>query len=64
MECAVCGIQKQFKSALEYVGAEFLDRVNYYNTVWWPARVLVEEAHANRFQVSVPTYLLFLLPFY
>ena len=49
--------------ALEYVGAEFLDKVSYYNTVWWPARALVEEAHTNRYQVCfLPfTYLLLLL---
>jgi len=38
--------------ALKYVGDEFLDRVRYYNDVWWPARELVQMAHTDRFQVS------------
>ena len=60
-----CVVQKQFHTALQYVGAEFLDRVNYYNNVWWPARTLIEQAHTDRFQVSLTlfTYLLFSLRF-
>jgi len=44
--------QKQFTAAMQYVGAEFLDRVRYFHDVWWPARQLVRQAHSNRFQVQ------------
>ena len=46
-----CAIQSQFKLALDYVGTEFVDKVNYYSRVWWPARTLIERAHSARFKV-------------
>ena len=36
---------------MELVGAEFIDRVNFYAKVWWPARSLVGEAMEKRFEV-------------
>ncbi|XP_038053187.1 MYG1 exonuclease-like isoform X2 [Patiria miniata] len=41
-----------FKKAMELTGLEFLDKVNYYNTSWWPARELVESALDGRFEVD------------
>ncbi|CAM4680299.1 MYG1 exonuclease isoform X1 [Caretta caretta] len=41
-----------FKKAMELVGQEFLDRLNYYHHSWLPARVLVEEAIQKRFKVD------------
>ena len=38
--------------AMKMVGAEFLDRVDYYSTSWWPARTLVEEALEKRHEVN------------
>ncbi|GFR60693.1 UPF0160 protein MYG1, mitochondrial [Elysia marginata] len=39
----------QFLKAMEMVGAEFTDRINYYKTSWLPARQVVEEAVKGRF---------------
>lgn len=41
----------QFEKAKALVGAEFIDKVLYYGTVWWPARSIVEEAIRNRHEV-------------
>lgn len=38
----------QFEKAKDLVGAEFIDKIMYYGTVWWPARSIVEEAIRNR----------------
>jgi len=46
---------------MQYVGAEFLDRVNYYSRIWWPARTLVERAHSTRFQVPVFAFTCFII---
>lgn len=43
--------QEGFKRALELVGGEFLDRLDYYHRAWLPARTLVEEAIRRRFEV-------------
>lgn len=43
--------QSQFEKAMVIVGEEFLDRVVYYGSVWYPARSIVEEALENRFNV-------------
>ncbi|XP_069762238.1 MYG1 exonuclease isoform X2 [Narcine bancroftii] len=37
-----------FAMAMELVGGEFLDRLNYYHTSWLPARGLVKEAIQER----------------
>uniref|UniRef100_A0A674JXM6 MYG1 exonuclease n=1 Tax=Terrapene triunguis TaxID=2587831 RepID=A0A674JXM6_9SAUR len=41
-----------FKKAMELVGREFLDRLDYYHHAWLPARTLVEEAIQKRFKVD------------
>lgn len=43
--------QAQFEKAKQLVGAEFVDSILYYATVWWPARALVKEAIKNRFNL-------------
>lgn len=43
--------QQQFERAKELVGAEFIDKVLYYSSVWWPARSIVERAIKNRLSV-------------
>lgn len=40
-----------FYKALELVGEEFKDRVNYKASVWWPARFIVKQAIESRFKV-------------
>ncbi|XP_005986186.1 UPF0160 protein MYG1, mitochondrial isoform X1 [Latimeria chalumnae] len=41
-----------FQKAMDLVGTEFLDRLDFYHKSWMPARHLVEEAIQNRFQVD------------
>ncbi|XP_030324100.1 UPF0160 protein MYG1, mitochondrial [Calypte anna] len=41
-----------FKRALELVGREFLERVEFYHRAWLPAREVVEEALRRRFEVD------------
>ncbi|XP_059688816.1 MYG1 exonuclease [Gavia stellata] len=41
-----------FKRAMELVGGEFMDRLDYYHRAWLPARALVEEAIRRRFEVD------------
>lgn len=43
--------QAQFEKAMVIVGEEFVDRVVYYGSVWYPARSIVAEALENRFNV-------------
>lgn len=43
--------QSQFEKAQQMVGAEFVDRVVYLASSWWPARRIVEEAVRGRFEV-------------
>lgn len=43
--------QSQFEKAMIIVGEEFVDRVLYYGTVWYPARAIVAEALENRYNV-------------
>lgn len=43
--------QAGFKRAVELVGSEFMDRLDYYHRAWLPARVLVEDAIRRRFEV-------------
>lgn len=43
--------QSQFEKAMVIVGEEFVDRVVYYGSVWYPARSIVDEALENRFTV-------------
>lgn len=44
-------VQSQFEKAMILVGEEFIDRVLYYGTVWYPARSIVEESLENRYNV-------------
>ncbi|KAJ7998833.1 hypothetical protein DPEC_G00209070, partial [Dallia pectoralis] len=44
--------QEGFHKAMALVGAEFLDRVDFYNNSWLPARSGVEEAVKMRHQVD------------
>jgi len=41
-----------FKQAMGMIGEEFLEKFNYYIRHWWPARVLVEQAIAKRFDID------------
>ncbi|XP_052524660.1 MYG1 exonuclease isoform X1 [Tympanuchus pallidicinctus] len=41
-----------FKRAVELVGSEFMDRLDYYHRAWLPARALVEDAIRRRFEVD------------
>ncbi|XP_067124012.1 MYG1 exonuclease [Centruroides vittatus] len=43
---------KIFPSAMELVGSEFVDKVLFYNNVWWPAREIVQSAIKNREEVD------------
>ncbi|XP_068568445.1 MYG1 exonuclease [Cebidichthys violaceus] len=44
--------EEGFRKALKMVGEEFLDRVEYYQSSWLPARAVVEEAVKGRHQVD------------
>lgn len=44
-------VQSQFEKAMVIVGEEFVDRVLYYGSVWYPARSIVEEALEDRYNV-------------
>ncbi|XP_029946929.1 MYG1 exonuclease [Salarias fasciatus] len=44
--------EEAFKKALTLVGAEFLDRLDFYKSSWLPARALVEEAVKQRHQID------------
>ena len=35
---------------MSLVGSEFVDRINFYSNVWWPARSLVADAIEKRFE--------------
>lgn len=43
---------KIFPKAMDLVGKEFVDKVLFYNNVWWPARELVLNAITNREEVD------------
>ncbi|CAH1786744.1 unnamed protein product, partial [Owenia fusiformis] len=45
-------VQAQFEKAMQLVGGEFKDRVNYFTNSWWPARTLVVEAFSKRQEVD------------
>jgi len=44
-------VQSQFEKAMVIAGEEFVDRVLYYGTVWYPARSIVAESLESRFSV-------------
>ncbi|XP_055641744.1 MYG1 exonuclease isoform X2 [Toxorhynchites rutilus septentrionalis] len=44
-------VTKRFGKAKEYAGREFVEKVLYYATQWWPARELVENAVKKRLEV-------------
>ncbi|KAG1680703.1 UPF0160 protein MYG1, mitochondrial [Nymphon striatum] len=41
-----------FYKAMDMIGSEFVDKVKYYYNSWLPAKVVVETALKNRFQVD------------
>lgn len=41
---------EQFEKAKQVVGVELIDRIEYYATVWWPARAIVDDAIKRRHQ--------------
>lgn len=43
--------QAQFEKAKQLAGAEFIDSVMYFATVWWPARAIVSDAIKKRFEL-------------
>lgn len=44
--------EEGFRKAMKMVGEEFLDRLEYYQSAWLPARTVVEEAVNRRHQVD------------
>ncbi|XP_042361911.1 UPF0160 protein MYG1, mitochondrial [Plectropomus leopardus] len=44
--------EEGFRKAMKMVGEEFLDRLEYYQSSWLPARAVVEEAVNGRHQVD------------
>lgn len=44
--------EEGFKKAMKMVGEEFQDRLQFYQSAWLPARVVVEEAVKARHQVD------------
>uniref|UniRef100_A0A182QRS7 Uncharacterized protein n=1 Tax=Anopheles farauti TaxID=69004 RepID=A0A182QRS7_9DIPT len=42
------GCLERFDKAKAYVGAEFVDKVTFYASCWWPARDIVAKALTNR----------------
>uniref|UniRef100_A0A4Y0BSU2 Uncharacterized protein n=1 Tax=Anopheles funestus TaxID=62324 RepID=A0A4Y0BSU2_ANOFN len=42
------GSLERFEKAKAYVGQEFVEKVTYYASSWWPARDIVSKALANR----------------
>ncbi|XP_067359628.1 UPF0160 protein MYG1, mitochondrial isoform X2 [Channa argus] len=44
--------EEGFKKAMKMVGEEFLDRLDFYQSSWLPARTVVEEAVKQRHQVD------------
>ncbi|XP_030062685.1 UPF0160 protein MYG1, mitochondrial-like [Microcaecilia unicolor] len=44
--------EAEFRNAMKLVGGEFLDRLDFYQNSWLPARSLVEEAVHKRFEVD------------
>jgi uncharacterized UPF0160 family protein len=44
-------IDELFHQAKDYVGKEFDDKVQYFGTAWLPARIIVEKAVENRFNI-------------
>ncbi|CAF1000566.1 unnamed protein product [Adineta ricciae] len=41
-----------FEQAMQLIGKEFLDKFHYYIRQWWPARALLEQAIAKRFEID------------
>ncbi|XP_054271260.1 MYG1 exonuclease [Macrosteles quadrilineatus] len=44
--------EASFSEAQKYVGSEFVSKVNRASTIWWPARSMVANAIAKRFNVD------------
>lgn len=45
-------LKEGFRKAMQMVGEEFLDRLEFYQSSWLPARAVVEEAVKKRHQVG------------
>lgn len=46
---------------MELTGQDFVQHINYAANVWLPARSIVEEAVAKRFEVNKTDYTFFFL---
>ncbi|XP_054153312.1 MYG1 protein-like [Oppia nitens] len=44
-------LYQRFLKGIELVGNEFKDKVDYYGSVWWPARQLIQQAIDSRMTV-------------
>lgn len=44
-------LKEGFRQAMQMVGEEFLDRLEFYQSSWLPARAVVEDAVKKRLQV-------------
>lgn len=47
----LCFLKEGFRQAMQMIGEEFLDRLEFYQSSWLPARAVVEEAVKKRLQV-------------
>ncbi|KAH9496859.1 UPF0160 protein myg1, mitochondrial [Bulinus truncatus] len=45
-------VELQFQKAMKMVGEEFLERINYYQNGWLPARKFVAQAVKNRHEID------------
>ena len=49
-------LKVQFCKAMELTGSELKDKINYFGTVWWPERTIVQKAFEMRYEVICFTY--------
>ncbi|KAK2703298.1 MYG1 exonuclease-like isoform X2 [Artemia franciscana] len=52
LESGKVSIEERFEKALQLVGSEFMNKVSYFAEVWYPAKINVENAVNNRFNVD------------
>ena len=52
LESGKVSIEERFEKALQLVGSEFMNKVSCFAEVWYPAKINVENAVNNRFNVS------------
>ena len=48
---------ERFQKAMELVGGDFVEALQYLYNVWWPARQIVEQAIENRHKVGIESLL-------